>query len=80
MKFQEWEIPAGIRLQIRPFQTSYPITRSKPQTLVAMTAVIAHHNEKIFPDSHAFIPERWSDQPGGGRSLEKYLVSSAAKR
>jgi cytochrome P450 len=40
-----------------------------------MSAVIAHHNEKIFPESHSFIPERWSDQPDGGRSLEKYLVT-----
>ncbi|PMD45104.1 putative cytochrome P450 [Hyaloscypha variabilis F] len=55
MRFQEWEIPAGIP--------------------VAMSAVIAHHNENIFPDSHSFIPERWLDQPDGGRSLERYLLS-----
>lgn len=40
-----------------------------------MSAVIAHHNEKIFPNSRSFILERWSDQPDGGRFLEKYLVS-----
>jgi len=40
-----------------------------------MSSVIAHHNEKIFPDSYSFIPERWTDQPDGGRSLERYIVS-----
>lgn len=23
-----------------------------------------HHNEDVFPDSHAFIPERWLDEQG----------------
>ncbi|KAG9232265.1 cytochrome P450 [Amylocarpus encephaloides] len=47
------------------------------QTPVGMTSVMMHHNETIFPDSYSFIPERWSEQPDGGRSLEKYLVSFA---
>ncbi|KAI1208578.1 cytochrome P450 [Annulohypoxylon truncatum] len=28
---------------------------------IGMSCVISHHNEDIFPDSHAFIPERWMD-------------------
>ena len=28
---------------------------------VGMSAAIAHHDESIYPDSHAFIPERWLD-------------------
>ncbi|CAG8974551.1 hypothetical protein HYALB_00005824 [Hymenoscyphus albidus] len=44
-------------------------------TPVGMTSVMMHHNERIFPNSHAFLPERWFEQPDGGRALEKYLVS-----
>jgi len=40
-----------------------------------MTAVIMHHNEKLFPDSEKFIPERWVERDGGTPSLERYLVS-----
>ncbi|KAJ8111309.1 hypothetical protein OPT61_g6064 [Boeremia exigua] len=29
---------------------------------VGMSAAITHHNEKAFPDSYAFIPERWLDE------------------
>lgn len=34
-----------------------------------------HHNENIFPDSHSFLPERWTDRGDGGKGLEKYMVS-----
>ena len=40
-----------------------------------MTAFIMHHNENIFPDSHSFIPERWSERDGGTPGLECYMVS-----
>jgi len=36
-----------------------------------MTSVLLHHDEKIFPDSHTFDPERWVDNP----RLDRYLVS-----
>ncbi len=45
------------------------------QTPISMTALYMHHNEKIFPNSHTFLPERWTDAPDGGRSLDRYLVS-----
>ena len=36
-----------------------------------MTSVMVHHDESIFPESTAFKPERWLDNPG----LDKYLVA-----
>ncbi|RDL40615.1 Cytochrome P450 [Venustampulla echinocandica] len=44
-------------------------------TPISMSAICMHHNEQIFPDSHSFTPERWSDQPDGGKALERYMVS-----
>lgn len=29
---------------------------------IGMSAVITHHDEDIFPDSHSFIPERWLNE------------------
>ncbi|KAJ9223542.1 hypothetical protein DTO271D3_1622 [Paecilomyces variotii] len=43
-------------------------------TPVGMTSVFMHHNEKIFPDSYSFVPERWLD-PEQRKHLEKYLVA-----
>lgn len=40
-------------------------------TPVSMTSVLLHHNESIFPDSKAFSPERWLENP----RLDKYLVA-----
>ncbi|EEH43171.2 uncharacterized protein PADG_07991 [Paracoccidioides brasiliensis Pb18] len=47
------------------------------RTTVAMTIVDVHHDGKIFPDSHSFIPERWLDDPlaPDGTPLERYLVA-----
>lgn len=28
---------------------------------IGMSAYISHHDEKLFPDSHRFQPERWLD-------------------
>ena len=44
-----------------------------PHTPVSMSSVFVHHDESIFPDSHAFIPERWI-QPEDPR-LDRYLVA-----
>lgn len=41
-----------------------------------MSVLLQHHNEKIFPSSHQFIPERWILEDGTiNRALERYLVS-----
>ncbi|KAL2061155.1 hypothetical protein VTL71DRAFT_7428 [Oculimacula yallundae] len=40
-------------------------------TPVSMTSYMLHLNPKTFPDPHAFIPERWIENP----RLSKYLVS-----
>ena len=47
-----------------------------PNTNVSMTIPEVSHDESIFPDSHAFIPERWLDNPTApdGLPLERYLV------
>lgn len=39
-----------------------------------MSTALLHHNEKNFPDSHEYIPERWLD-PEKRKHLEKYMVS-----
>ncbi|KAJ8118418.1 hypothetical protein OPT61_g611 [Boeremia exigua] len=51
-------------------------------TPVSMSAPFTHHDETIFPDSHAFIPERWLDSTGAlggktpdGRPLERFLMA-----
>ncbi|KAL4804399.1 cytochrome P450 [Aspergillus unguis] len=43
-------------------------------TPVGMSSCLIHHDERIFPDSHEFIPERWLE-PERRKYLERYLVS-----
>ncbi|ERF76666.1 hypothetical protein EPUS_09342 [Endocarpon pusillum Z07020] len=45
--------------------------RIPPGTPLSMTSNLVHHDEAIFPDSRAFRPERWIEQP----RLDRYLVS-----
>ncbi|EFX03043.1 benzoate 4-monooxygenase cytochrome p450 [Grosmannia clavigera kw1407] len=43
---------------------------------IGMSAVITHHDESIFPDSHSFIPERWLDENQQHRKeLDRSLLS-----
>lgn len=47
-----------------------------PGYAVGMSAVLAHHDEALFPDSHAFRPERWLDDRGERRrDLERGLLA-----
>ncbi|GAB1194036.1 hypothetical protein APSETT444_003275 [Aspergillus pseudonomiae] len=43
-------------------------------TPVGMSSTLMHHDERIFPDSHKFIPERWLDMEQR-KQLEKYMVA-----
>jgi cytochrome P450 len=42
-------------------------------TPVSMTIPLTHHDENIFPNSHAFDPERWLQDDS--HLLERYLVA-----
>ncbi|EQB51707.1 cytochrome P450 [Colletotrichum gloeosporioides Cg-14] len=43
---------------------------------IGMSAVIAHHDESVYPDSHAFVPERWLDEKGRHRKeLDRALLA-----
>lgn len=42
-----------------------------PGTPVGMSAFQIHHDESVFPDSDAFLPGRWADNPG----LDRFMVS-----
>jgi cytochrome P450 len=54
-------------------QLSYVIPMGTP---IGMSAVIMHHNEDIFSQSHEFVPDRWIDENGEKNvRLEKYLLS-----
>ena len=39
-----------------------------------MSCVLMHHDERVFPDSYRFLPERWTDREERKR-LEKYMVA-----
>lgn len=39
-----------------------------------MSCLLMHHNEKVFPDSYQFKPERWTE-PHERKRLEKYMVA-----
>lgn len=42
-----------------------------PGTPVSMSSILLHQNPTIFPNPHAFDPDRWIENPG----LKRYLVS-----
>ncbi|KAF1953456.1 cytochrome P450 [Byssothecium circinans] len=42
------------------------------RTCVSMSIPDLSHDEKIFPESRGFVPERWLD--GGEKGLEQYMV------
>lgn len=47
---------------------------------VSMDSVNMHHNEKIFPNSHKFLPERWIDNGSSsvrhdGKDLRRFNIA-----
>lgn len=48
-----------------------------PGTGISMQTLTMHHNEKLFPRSKDFVPERWLNDPKGpdGKQLSRYMVS-----
>ncbi|TVY25025.1 Cyrochrome P450 monooxygenase [Lachnellula hyalina] len=42
-------------------------------TAVSVSTVMLHHDETIFPDSKAFVPERWLEDKSG--RLDKYMAA-----
>lgn len=48
-----------------------------PGVIFSMDIAPAHHDERIFPDSHSFKPERWLGNPQAfdGKPLTRYLFS-----
>jgi cytochrome P450 len=46
-----------------------------PGTVLSMSSTYIHNNPELFPDPHAFLPERWLDEHGKRRrDMEKYLL------
>ncbi|KAM0554806.1 hypothetical protein ACHAPJ_006539 [Fusarium lateritium] len=40
-----------------------PVTLTLPRSYaIGMSSAISHHDEAVFPDSYAFVPERWLDE------------------
>jgi cytochrome P450 len=57
----------------KPMSLEYVIPRGYA---VGMSAVITHHDEEVYPDSHSFIPERWLDENNQHRKeLDKALLA-----
>jgi cytochrome P450 len=57
----------------KPVLVDYVISRG---AAIGMSPYLMHHNEAVFPDSEAFLPERWLDEKGQRRKgLERYLLS-----
>jgi cytochrome P450 len=56
-------IPTEENLIYRGEWNKKPIEYVIPQGYaIGMSTVVTHHNEREFPDSYAFIPERWLDE------------------
>ncbi|KAI0448951.1 cytochrome P450 [Xylaria acuta] len=59
--------------EISASKSEYVIPEGTP---VGMTSVLVHHNDKIFPRSKEFDPNRWPGSEGKrNRSREKYILS-----
>jgi cytochrome P450 len=56
-------VPTQENLVYRGEFDKKPVEYVIPQGFaVGMSAALTHHDESVFPDSYAFIPERWLDE------------------
>ncbi|KAK4196580.1 putative cytochrome P450 E-class, group IV [Triangularia verruculosa] len=53
-------------------KTEWVIPRGTP---IGMTSMINHYNEELFPNPHAFLPERWLIDGKPNHKLQKFLLS-----
>lgn len=68
------------RGQFRGRPLEYVIPRG---TAVGMSAAITHHDERVYPNSHEFIPERWlkdKDDPQRKEAERALLAFSKGSR
>lgn len=45
-------------------------------TTVSMSALVVHHDEKVFPEADKYIPDRWLGE--SGKALQPYFLSFSA--
>lgn len=82
------DAPSALRLSYGTVQRSPRIYRDvelqyddwtiPPGVAVGMDTYHMHHNEKVFPDSFAFKPDRWLGNPkgpDGTKALSRYMVA-----
>ncbi|KAL9110537.1 MAG: hypothetical protein Q9227_004895 [Pyrenula ochraceoflavens] len=79
-------IEEGIRLsyggfarspRLHPKALQYGSWRIPPRTPISTDAWSMHHDEEIFPESFAYRPERWLNDPKApsGKSLSRYSLA-----
>ncbi|KAF1849264.1 cytochrome P450 [Cucurbitaria berberidis CBS 394.84] len=70
-------IPTEENLLYRGEWNKKPVEHVIPQGYaVGMSAFITHHDHRAFPDSYAFIPERWLDEDGHRRKdVERSMLA-----
>ncbi|MCJ1462746.1 hypothetical protein MMC07_001349 [Pseudocyphellaria aurata] len=64
--------------RIFDFAIEYGSHTIPPGVAVSLTCYIQHHDERIFPSSQTFRPDRWLGNPkapGTDKALSNYLVS-----
>jgi cytochrome P450 len=70
-------IPTEEHLLYRGYWNKKPVEHVLPKGYaIGMSSVITHHVESEFPDSYAFVPERWLDEKNQRRKdLERSMLA-----